>query len=271
MARFPATSLAFLDPCVRRAQVLAGGKTWRRRWWTLKKLSSLFAAAVVVCDTQFLAVGKSHQVSQQLQRALDLFTKHAEEVAGLPVSSKKLEFITNDETGRSDGCNNKVHADALRSCTRNLRGEERRETLKHSGTANGTGLAWQAGYCFEDRNTTGTEHGEKAGCDLHQHTVLREMLARQRRSTVVDERATSVCNRNIKTKRSQHNLGSSCAAGTLWQTSTQLGGHRAPTLTMSIVLQTRASFQMKRAVACTPSRQNFKGIAVEGEPSLEGT
>ena len=63
-----------------------------------------------------------HQVSQQLQRASDPFTKHAEEVAGQVVSSKKLEIITNDERVRIDVRNNKVHADALRTCTRNLRG-----------------------------------------------------------------------------------------------------------------------------------------------------
>ena len=55
---------------------------------TLEKLPSLFAA-VVVEDTQFQAVDKSHQRSQQLQRATHLFTEHAEEVAGLVVSSKK--------------------------------------------------------------------------------------------------------------------------------------------------------------------------------------
>ena len=47
---------------------------------TLKKLPSLFAA-VVVDDTQFQAVGKSQQASQQLQRAIRLLTEHAEEVA----------------------------------------------------------------------------------------------------------------------------------------------------------------------------------------------
>ena len=56
---------------------------------TLKKLPSL-STAVVVDDTQFQAVGKSHQVSQQLQRSIRLFTEHAEEVAGLVVCSKKL-------------------------------------------------------------------------------------------------------------------------------------------------------------------------------------
>ena len=86
---------------------------------TLKRLPSLFAA-VVVDDKQFQAVGESHQVSQQLQRAIHLFTEHAEEVAGLVVSSKKLEIITNEEMIRTDVRNNKVHADALRTCTRNL-------------------------------------------------------------------------------------------------------------------------------------------------------
>ena len=73
---------------------------------TRKKLPSLFAA--VVDDTQSQAVGKSHQVSQQLQRAIRLFTEHAEEVEGLVVSSKELETITNDERTRTD-------AGALRS------------------------------------------------------------------------------------------------------------------------------------------------------------
>ena len=71
---------------------------------TLKKLPSLFTAGVVD-DTQFQAVGKSHQVSQQLQRAIDLLIQYAEEVAGLVVSSKQLGIITNGE---------RVHADALR-------------------------------------------------------------------------------------------------------------------------------------------------------------
>ena len=44
---------------------------------TLKKLPSLLAA-VVVDETQFQAVGESRQVSQQLQRAVRLFTEHAE-------------------------------------------------------------------------------------------------------------------------------------------------------------------------------------------------
>ena len=73
----------------------------------LKKLPSLSAA--FVCDTRFQAVGKSHQVSQQLQRAIDLFTKHAEEVLGPVVCSKKLEIITNDERVRTDVRNNTVH------------------------------------------------------------------------------------------------------------------------------------------------------------------
>ena len=46
---------------------------------------------------QFQAVEKSQQVSLQLQRAIRLFTEHAEQVAGLVVSSKKLMIITNDE------------------------------------------------------------------------------------------------------------------------------------------------------------------------------
>ena len=88
---------------------------------TLKRLP-LLLAAVVVDDTQFPAVGKSHQVSQQLQRAGRLFPKHADEVAFLVVS-KKLEVITNDERVRTYVCNNEVHADALRTCTRNLGGD----------------------------------------------------------------------------------------------------------------------------------------------------
>ena len=68
---------------------------------TVKKLPSLFAA-VVVDDTQFEAVGKCHQVLQQLQLAIRLFTEHVEDVAGLVVSTKKLEFITNDERIRTD-------------------------------------------------------------------------------------------------------------------------------------------------------------------------
>ena len=91
---------------------------------TLKNLPLLFAA-VVVDDMQLQAVGKTHQVSQQLQRAIDLFTKHAEEVAGPVESSEKLEIITNDERVRTYVRNNKVHADALRTCTRNVeRGRE---------------------------------------------------------------------------------------------------------------------------------------------------
>ena len=53
---------------------------------TLKRLPSLLAA-VVVDDTQFQAVGKCHQVSQQLQRTIHLFTEHAEEVPGLEVGN----------------------------------------------------------------------------------------------------------------------------------------------------------------------------------------
>ena len=60
---------------------------------TLKRLPSLFPA-VVVDATQFRASGESHQVSQQRQRAIDLFTKHAEEVLGPVVSSNKLGIIT---------------------------------------------------------------------------------------------------------------------------------------------------------------------------------
>ena len=45
-------------------------------------------AAVVAYDTQFQAVGKSHQVSQQLQRAIHLST---EEVVDRVVSSRNLE------------------------------------------------------------------------------------------------------------------------------------------------------------------------------------
>ena len=87
---------------------------------TLKKLPSLFAA-MVLDDTQFKAVGKSQQVSQQLQRAIRFFTEPADEVAGLVVSSKKLEVITNDERIRTDVRNNRVHAEALRTCARNWR------------------------------------------------------------------------------------------------------------------------------------------------------
>ena len=87
---------------------------------TVMKLPSLFAAVVVVDNTQFQAVGKCHQVSQQLQRAIDLFTMHAEEVAGLVVSSKKLDIITNDETLRTDVRTSKLHADVLHTCTKNL-------------------------------------------------------------------------------------------------------------------------------------------------------
>ena len=83
----------------------------------LKKLPSLFAA-VVVDDTQFQAVGHSQQVSKDLQRAIRLFTEHAEEVAGLVVSSKKLDVITNNERVRTDVRNNKVQAEALRTGAR---------------------------------------------------------------------------------------------------------------------------------------------------------
>ena len=62
---------------------------------TRKKLLSLFAA-VVVDDTQFHAVGRSHQVAQQLQQAIDLSSEHEEQVSGLVVSSKKLEILTHD-------------------------------------------------------------------------------------------------------------------------------------------------------------------------------
>ena len=79
---------------------------------TLKKLPSLFAT-VVVDDTQVQAVGKSHLC---VARAIDLFVKDAEEVTGSVVSSKKLEIIINDERVRTDVLNNKVHADALRTC-----------------------------------------------------------------------------------------------------------------------------------------------------------
>ena len=136
--RLPAAPLAVPDWCVRRTQAPLGrkrgdegGALGRVRCrgtltklalddsvdHTLKKLPSLFAA-VVVDDTQFQAVGKSQQVSQQLQR-VRLFTQHAEEVAGLVVSSKKLEIIANDERIRTDVRNNKVHADAVCTCTRN--------------------------------------------------------------------------------------------------------------------------------------------------------
>ena len=75
---------------------------------TLKTLPSFFPA-VVVDDTQFQA---SHQVS--------LFMEHGREVARLEVSSKKLEIVTNDERIHTDVRNNKEHAVALRTCTRNL-------------------------------------------------------------------------------------------------------------------------------------------------------
>ena len=84
---------------------------------TFKKFPSLFAA-MVVDDTQFQAVGKSQQVSQQLQRAIRLSTEHAEEVASLVISSKKLEIITHDARIRNDARNNKVNVSALRTCTR---------------------------------------------------------------------------------------------------------------------------------------------------------
>ena len=84
---------------------------------TLKKWPSLFVA-VMVDDTQFQAVGKSQHVSQQLQRAIRLFTDHAGEVAGNVVSSKKLEI-------RTDVRSNKVHAEAL-ARARGTWGEEGR-------------------------------------------------------------------------------------------------------------------------------------------------
>ena len=71
-----------------------------------------------VDDTQSEAVGKIHQVSHQLQRAIDVFSKHAEEVAGPVVASKKLDIITHDEKFRPDV--RTTNADALRTCTKHV-------------------------------------------------------------------------------------------------------------------------------------------------------
>ena len=49
-----------------------------------------------------------------------MFAKREEEVAGVVISSRKLEIIADDERVRTDVRNNKMHADALRTCTRNL-------------------------------------------------------------------------------------------------------------------------------------------------------
>ena len=116
-APFPATAPAFPDWCARRAQVPAGGARGDEdgalgrlccggRMCTCDHAHEVLFAAVVVDDTQFLAVGKSHHISQQLHRAIDPFTKHAEEVAGPVVSSKKLDIFTNGERVRTDVRNN---------------------------------------------------------------------------------------------------------------------------------------------------------------------
>ena len=67
---------------------------------------------------------------------------------GLVVSSKNLEIITNDERIRTDVRRNKVHADALRPCTRNLGVHTACGSEAHG--RRGHGDASEAFHCQDD-------------------------------------------------------------------------------------------------------------------------
>ena len=75
------------------------------------------------------------------------------------VSSKKLDIITNDGRIRTDVRNNQVHADALRTCTRNL-GVDNAEAHGRQGRGDASKAVQGQDDIFEAPASCGSQCGE---------------------------------------------------------------------------------------------------------------
>ena len=137
---------------------------------TLKKLPPLFAA-VTVDDTQFQTVGKSHQVSQQLQRVIRLFTEHAESSWSHPRSW--MEIITNDERIRR----RRAKQQSARGCPPHVHEELGRVDYVFGGKRTGAKVVairakrFRVKMTFLKRLSSSGSHSGKACQDRHRPSL----------------------------------------------------------------------------------------------------